>query len=90
MQFPHGVLCVDDFFIVFCTVLTDFVDRTIEDILSVIAIHVCVAHNEHFGSSCLNLHSKQFPYQVCVTEGMYHAELDVSLIHICGEVTSIG
>ena len=46
---------------------------------------------QHFGSSCLNLHRQELSYQVCVTEGTDHLELDVPfLLCICGEVTSIG
>ena len=42
VQLPHGALCVDDFFIVFCSALMAFVDRPIEDMLSAIAM--CVRH----------------------------------------------
>ena len=40
MQLPHGVLCIDDFFIIFCTALMALVDKPIEFILSVIAMCV--------------------------------------------------
>ena len=42
VQLPHRVLCVDDFFIIFCTALMAFVDRPIEDML--FAIAMCVWH----------------------------------------------
>ena len=66
-----------------------FVDRPIEDMLSAIAM--CAAHYQHLSSSCLDLHHQELPDKVCVAEGTDHPELDVSfLLHICGEVTSIG
>ena len=42
VQLPHGVLCVDDFFIIFCTALMALVDKPIEFMLSAIAM--CVWH----------------------------------------------
>ena len=42
VQLPHGVLCVDYFFLVFCTALMAFVNRPIEFMLSAIAM--CVQH----------------------------------------------
>ena len=42
VQLPYELLCVDDFFIIFCTVLTALVDRPIEDMLS--AIVICMWH----------------------------------------------
>ena len=42
MQLLHELLCVDDFFIIFCTALTALIDRPIEDMLSAIAM--CVWH----------------------------------------------
>ena len=42
IQLPHRLPCVDDFFVIFCTALTDLVNRPIEDMLSAIAM--CVQH----------------------------------------------
>ena len=42
VQLPHGALCVDGFFVIFCTALIALVDKPIEDMLSVIA--VCMQH----------------------------------------------
>ena len=40
VQLPHGLPCVGGFFVIFCTALTAFVDRPIEDILSAIVMWV--------------------------------------------------
>ena len=42
VQLPQGLPCDDAFFVIFCTALTAFVDRPIEDMLSAIAM--CVRH----------------------------------------------
>ena len=90
VQLPQGLPCDDAFFIIFCTALTAFVLQAHWRHV-VCNCYVHAAHSLHFGSSCFNLYGQQPPYQVCVTEGMDHPELDVPLLlHICGEVTSIG
>ena len=42
VQLPHGVLCIDDFFIIFCIALMALVDKPIVLMLSAIAM--CVRH----------------------------------------------
>ena len=67
-----------------------FVDRPIEDMLS--AIVMCVQHTASILAVFASIFiANMLPYQVCVAEGTDHLELDVPfLLHICGEVTSIG
>ena len=66
-----------------------FVDRPIEDMLSAIAMSM--QHTASISAVVASIFiDNSFPYQVCVTEGTDHLELDVSfLLCICGEVISI-
>ena len=52
VQLPQGLPCDDAFFVIFCTALTAFVDRPIEDMLSAMAM--CVRHTDSTQIELLN------------------------------------
>ena len=53
VQLPHGLPCVDDFLVIFCTALTAIVDGPIEDMLSVIAM--CVQHTASISAVVISI-----------------------------------